>query len=273
MLSGTIGPRCRCPCVQARSVRSWRCGGVVDGDIAMWGVLFERTSTPRSGQETIGAPVGNVDEKRSGMTKFQSTCECALLSSLVQKRSDDAELSARFEHEAVPLRRSLYRHALRMSRNHADAEDLVQEAMMKAYAAFHSFRPDTNMHAWLIRILVNCYISDYRKKRRQPLQYSTEEITEQRLLSTYTRSTAAELRSAEDQALDSMPDNDITLAMQALPQRFRDVVYYADVEGRPYQEIAAFVDAPIGTVASQLYRGRRQLRRLLGHAGGNHSAE
>jgi RNA polymerase sigma-70 factor (ECF subfamily) len=177
-------------------------------------------------------------------------------------------MSARFEHEAVPLRHSLYRQALRMTRNHADAEDLVQETMMKAYAGFRSFRPDTNMHAWLIRILVNCYISDYRKKRREPVQYSTEEVTEQRLVNTYRRSAAAELRSAEDQALDSMPDNDITSAMQALPQQFRDVVYYADVEGLHYQEIAAIVDAPIGTVASQLYRGRRQLRRLLGHGGG-----
>jgi RNA polymerase sigma-70 factor, ECF subfamily len=124
------------------------------------------------------------------------------------------------------------------------------------------------MHAWLIRILVDCYISDYRKKRRQPVQYSTEEITEQRLMNSYTRSTTAGLRSAEDQALDSMPDNDITSAMEALPQRFHDVVYYADVEGLPYQEIAAIVDAPIGTVASQLYRGRRQLRSLLAHGGG-----
>jgi RNA polymerase sigma-70 factor, ECF subfamily len=205
--------------------------------------------------------------KRSGMTKSEITRECALLSSLVRRRSDDAEMSARFEHEAVPLRDSLYRQALRMTRNHADAEDLVQEAMVKAYAGFHSFRPDTNMHAWLMRILVNCYISDYRRKRREPVQYSTEEITEQRLVNSYTRSAGAELRSAEDQALDSMPDSDITSAMRALPQRFRDVVYYADVEGLPYQEIAAIVDAPVGTVASQLYRGRRQLRRLLGHGG------
>ena len=216
---------------------------------------------------TIDAAAGDVDETRNDMTKFESTCECALLSRVVRKRSDDAELSARFEHEAVPLRDSLYRHALRMSRSHADAEDLVQEAMAKAYAGFRSFRPDTNVHAWLMRILVNCYISDYRRKRREPVQYSTEEITEQRLVNSYTRSAGAELRSAEDQALDSMPDSDITSAMQALPQRFRDVVYYADVEGLPYQEIAAIVDAPVGTVASQLYRGRRQLRRLLGHGG------
>jgi RNA polymerase sigma-70 factor (ECF subfamily) len=173
------------------------------------------------------------------------------------------ELSTRFEREAVPLRDIMYRHALRMSRNHSDAEDLVQEAMMKGYAGFHAFRPDTNLRAWLLRILINSYISDYRKKRRQPVQYSTEEVTEQRLVDTYARSPAG-LRSAEDHALDSLPDNDIKSAMQALPRQFRDVVYYADVEGLRYQEIAALTNTPTGTVASQLHRGRRQLRRLLG---------
>jgi RNA polymerase sigma-70 factor, ECF subfamily len=182
-------------------------------------------------------------------------------------------LSARFADEAVPLRDIMYRHAFRMSRNHQDAEDLVQEAMMKAYAGFHSFRPDTNMHAWLLRILINSYITDYRKRRRQPVQYSTEEVTEQRLVATYTRSAPAGLRSAEDQALDSLPDNDIKSAMRALPQQFRDVVYYADVEGLPYREIAAIMHTPTGTVASQLHRGRRQLRRLLGEGVGGTGAE
>ncbi|MDT5173905.1 MAG: polymerase sigma-70 factor, subfamily, partial [Mycobacterium sp.] len=99
---------------------------------------------------------------------------------------------------------------------------------------------------------------------RQPVQYSTEDFTEQRLLDSYSRSAWAALRSAEDQALDSLPDNDIKSAMQALPRQFRDVVYYADVEGLPYREIAAITNTPIGTVASQLHRGRRQLRSLLG---------
>jgi RNA polymerase sigma-70 factor (ECF subfamily) len=139
----------------------------------------------------------------------------------------------------------------------------VQETMMKAYAGFHAFRRDTNMQAWLLRILINTYISEYRKKRRQPLQHSTEELTEQRLMQTYTRSAPAGLRSAEDQALDRLPDNDIKSAMQALPQQFRYVVYYADIQGLPYQQIAAIMNTPTGTVASQLHRGRRQLRKLL----------
>jgi RNA polymerase sigma-70 factor, ECF subfamily len=187
----------------------------------------------------------------------------------VQRPSVDAELSARFAHEAVPLRDIMYRHAFRMSRNHADAEDLVQEAMMKAFAGFHSFRRDTNMRAWLLRILINSYISDYRKKRRQPVQCSTEEFNEQRLVDAYTRSASAGLRSAEDQALDSLADNDIKSAMQALPQQFRHVVYYADVEGLHYREIAAIMNTPTGTVASQLHRGRQQLRSLLGDGDGD----
>jgi len=182
-------------------------------------------------------------------------------------------LSARFAHEAVPLRNILYRHAFRMSRNHADAEDLVQEAMMKAYAGFHAFRRDTNLRAWLLRILINSYISDYRKKRRQPVQYSTEDFTEQRLADSYSRCASAGLRSAEDQALDSLPDNAIKSAMQALPQQFRDVIYYADVEGFRYHEIAAITNTPIGTVASQLHRGRRQLRKLLGDGVGRARTE
>src|ERR1700742_278445 len=109
----------------------------------------------------------------------------------------DAELCARFEREAVPLHDVLYRHASRMSRNHADAEDLVQETMMKAYAGFHSFRRGTNMRAWLLRILINSYISNYRKRRREPVQFSTEEVTEQRLMDTYVRSVPAALDSAE----------------------------------------------------------------------------
>jgi RNA polymerase sigma-70 factor, ECF subfamily len=181
-----------------------------------------------------------------------------------QRQPIGTGLSARFENEAAPLRDILYRNAFRMSRNHADAEDLVQETMMKAYVGFSSFQRGTNVKAWLLRILMNSYISDYRKKRRQPLQHSTEQVTEQRLVDTYTRSTPAGLRSAEDQALDSLPNNAIKSAMQALPRQFRDVVYYADVQGLSYQEIAAIMDTPVGTVASQLHRGRRQLRRLLG---------
>jgi RNA polymerase sigma-70 factor (ECF subfamily) len=200
------------------------------------------------------------------MTNSESNHEILLATRAgrrVRKGSVEAELRAQFEREAIPLRDILYRKAFWMSRNHADAEDLVQETMMKAYASFDSYRRDTNMHAWLSRILINSHISEYRKKRRQPMQYSTEEVTEQRWVETYRRSARTGLRSAEDQALDALPDNDIKSAMQALPDRFRDVVYYADVEGLRYQEIAAIMNTPTGTVSSQLHRARQQLRRLL----------
>jgi RNA polymerase sigma-70 factor (ECF subfamily) len=182
----------------------------------------------------------------------------------VKSPSVDAELSARFECEVVLMRDLLYRHAFRMSHNHADAEDLVQETVMRAYAHFDSFRSGTNVKAWLLRILTNTYINSYRKKRRQPLQYSTEDLTDQYLTEANARSAASVLRSAEDHALDLLPDNDIKAAMQALPGQFRDVVYYADVEGFRYNEIATLMNTPRGTVMSRLHRGRRQLRILLG---------
>jgi RNA polymerase sigma-70 factor (ECF subfamily) len=201
------------------------------------------------------------------LTTIQSNPGATRARRPIQRRSVDAEFTARFEQEVLPLRDVLYRNVFRMCRNHADAEDLVQETMMKAYAGFHSFQCDTNMHAWLARILKNSYISSYRTKRRRPVQYSTEEVTEQRLVDTYFRSAPAQLRSAEDQALDSLLDNEIKTAMQALPEHLRNVVYYADVEGLRYQEIAAIMNTPRGTVASQLSRGRRRLRRLLDGVG------
>jgi RNA polymerase sigma-70 factor, ECF subfamily len=179
----------------------------------------------------------------------------------------DSELRARFEREVVPLHTSLYRQARRMSRNHADAEDLLQDTMMRAYAGFESFRPGSNLKAWLFRILTNTYINGYRRERRQPVQCSTEQVTEQSLAAAYARSTPGP-RSAEDQVLDSLPDKDIEAAMQTLPQQFREVVYYADVVGFRYQEIAAMMKTPRGTVMSRLARGRKRLRVALNPVGG-----
>ncbi|HZN84697.1 MAG TPA: sigma-70 family RNA polymerase sigma factor [Mycobacterium sp.] len=197
------------------------------------------------------------------MTATQSHSGMKQAREPVQGRSVDAELSARFECEVVPLRDLLYQNAFRMSKNHADAEDLVQETVMKAYTHFDSFRSGTNLKAWLLRILTNTYINGYRQKRRRPVQYSTEHLTDQYLTEANARSVASALRSAEDHALDLLPDNDIKAAMQALPGQFREVVYYADVEGLHYKEIAALTNAPHGTVMSRLHRGRRQLRKLL----------
>ncbi|RCV50793.1 sigma-70 family RNA polymerase sigma factor [Marinitenerispora sediminis] len=167
-----------------------------------------------------------------------------------------------FETAVTPFAEQLYPVALRMTRNSADAEDLVQETFAKAFANFHQFRAGTNLRAWLYRILTNTFINGYRKKQREPRQETTDEIKDWQLAAAEAHASSGS-RSAEAEVLDHLPDSAIRHALAQLPTDFRLVVYLIDIEGFSYKEVASRMDTPLGTVMSRLHRARRQLRGQL----------
>ncbi len=173
-----------------------------------------------------------------------------------------AERAATFEQQAMPYLDQLYGAALRMTRNPADAEDLVQETYLKGFAAFDSFTQGTNLRAWLFRILTNSFINAYRKKQREPFQSGSDDLTDWQLHDAESH-TSTGLRSAEMEALDRITDSDVVQAMSNLPEDYRLAVYLADVEGFSYKEIAEIMETPVGTVMSRLHRGRKLLREQL----------
>ncbi|MDD2819341.1 MAG: sigma-70 family RNA polymerase sigma factor [Candidatus Nanopelagicales bacterium] len=184
----------------------------------------------------------------------------SVVGSAVMSSETKEVTAARFERDVAPFLDSLYGAALRMTRNPTDAEDLVQEATLKAFAAFDSFTEGTNLKAWLFRILTNTYINQYRKKQRAPLQTSADELTDSQLNDVGEN---LGMRSAEAEAMARLADGEIVDAMAALPDDFRMAVYLVDVEGFSYKEAAEIMETPVGTVMSRLSRGRKQLRELL----------
>ena len=168
-----------------------------------------------------------------------------------------------FEAQAIPFMDQLYGAALRMTRNPADAADLVQETFVKAFAAFAQYQQGTNLKAWLYRILTNSFINTYRKKQRDPYQGTLDELEDWQIGSAESLTQGRATRSAEAEAIDHLPDSAVKDALQSIPEDFRLAVYFADVEGFSYQEIADIIKTPVGTVMSRLHRGRRMLRTLL----------
>ena len=171
---------------------------------------------------------------------------------------------ARFTELTMEYMPALYTAALRMTRNPADAEDLVQETYLKAYRAFDGFTEGTNLKAWLYRILTNTYINAYRAAKRRPDVSDVEDVEDLYLYRRLAIADGATIgRSAEDEALDSFTDEEVKSAIESLPDAFRIAVLLADVEGFSYKEIAEITDVPIGTVMSRIHRGRRALQKAL----------
>ena len=171
---------------------------------------------------------------------------------------------ANFERDAIQFTHPLYSAALRMTRNRADAEDLVQETFLKAYRGYDGFEEGTNLRAWLYRILTNTFINRYRQRQRRPDEVDLDGVES---LYLYKRVATAETdraaRSAEDEVFESLEGSDVRQAIDKLPRKYRMPVLMADLEGFSYKEIAGMLEIPIGTVMSRLHRGRRALQKLL----------
>ncbi len=171
---------------------------------------------------------------------------------------------AKFAEEATPFMDSLYAAAMRMTRNPADAEDLVQETYLKAYRGYAGFEEGTNLKAWLYRIMTNAYINIYRSKQRRPQEDDLDDVDDLYLYRHLSGLEAARAgRSAEDEVLDWFTDDEVKGALEALPEAYRLAVLLADVEGFSYREIAEILDVPIGTVMSRLHRGRKAMQKRL----------
>ncbi|SOX54351.1 RNA polymerase subunit sigma [Mycobacterium ahvazicum] len=171
-------------------------------------------------------------------------------------------LATRFERDVIPLRDQLFRAARRYTQSHADAEDLVQETMIKAYVGFGSFREGTNLRAWLFTIMNHTRINHYRTAKRRPTEWLAGDISDFLLPAGPAQSMAGRL-STETVVLDSIGDPEVRQALQQLPESQQLAVYYADVEGFRYKEIGEILNIPLGSVMSRIHRGRKNMRKLL----------
>jgi RNA polymerase sigma-70 factor (ECF subfamily) len=169
--------------------------------------------------------------------------------------TSDSDYAQGFIDQAMPFIDQLYGGARRLTSSPQDAEDLVQETMLSGFKGFSLYREGTNLRAWLFRIMYNTWVNGYRTRQSRPTEVLLDVLPDDHL--------RGGLRSAEIEALERMPDADIVAALDQLPETLRIAVYFADVEGYRYKEIAALTEVPVGTVMSRLYRGRRQLRDLL----------
>ena len=224
-------------------------------------VLIEtRESTALGGLEALG------DLELSLMTTENPESSNAESSSNVEEPETVepvADVRALFEEQALQYMDQLYAAAMRMTKNPSDAADLVQETFVKAYTAFGQFQQGTNLKAWLYRIQTNTFINNYRKNQRNPYQGTIDDLEDWQLGGAESVTQHTSTRSAEAEAIDHLPDSAVKDALQSIPEDFRLAVYFADVEGFSYQEIADIMKTPVGTVMSRLHRGRRLLRGLL----------
>jgi RNA polymerase sigma-70 factor (ECF subfamily) len=232
-------------------------GGPVVGKVAHRGGEVSLSAMTTSKDDTTPA-------EPDAVASVSATVEPALAVPVLEEpEAPVVDVRTLFEAQAIPFMDQLYAAGLRMTRNPSDAADLVQETFVKAYAAFAQFQQGTNLKAWLYRILTNTFINNYRKKQRDPYQGTIDELEDWQLGGAESVTQGRSTRSAEAEAIDHLPDSAVKDALQAIPEDFRMAVYFADVEGFSYQEIADIMKTPVGTVMSRLHRGRRMLRDLL----------